>query len=63
LNASQPRPSSPAIWSSPAARCRAWWPSPTSPQAQDRWLATFADPDGNYFQLGAQMTEAAPEQA
>jgi predicted enzyme related to lactoylglutathione lyase len=24
-------------------------------EAEDMWLATFADPDGNYFQLGTPM--------
>lgn len=24
-------------------------------EAQDMWIATFADPDNNYFQLGSEM--------
>lgn len=24
-------------------------------EAKDMWLATFADPDGNYFQFGSEM--------
>lgn len=28
-------------------------------QAEEIWLATFADPDGNYFQLATPMTESS----
>lgn len=34
-------------------------PYQPDPEAGDFWLATFADPDGNYFQLASPMAEGS----